>query len=170
MRKPLPNSAALAGSFDLVVANRARLRRWMPWEPTTRDVDDVRSFIERCLASETDVEGNGIWVEGRLAGGIGLSVDTLSNEGQIGYWIDRDHEGKGIITRAARGFVDFGFEGLGLHRIQLHAAVGNLRSRAVADRLGMRLEGVHREAERVADGYLDMAVYAILEDEWRTQR
>ena len=155
--------------FELIVANRDRLRPWMPWEPTTREVLDVRSYIERCLASESDVEGNGIWVDGRIAGGIGLSIDIVANEGEVGYWIDGAHEGRGIVTRGSRRFVGFGFDELGLHRIQLHAAVGNVRSRAVAERLGMRLEGVHRGAQRVAGGYLDMAVYAILEDEWRAQ-
>ena len=62
-------------SFALVDANRERLRPWMIWEPQTRTADDTRAFILRSLASETDLEGNGIWVDGRLAGTIGLRID-----------------------------------------------------------------------------------------------
>jgi ribosomal-protein-serine acetyltransferase len=156
--------------FDLVDANRARLRPWMIWEPTTTDVADARAFIESCLASPIDMEGNGLWVDGVLAGGMGLNLDTVSNSGEIGYWIGGDHEGRGIVTRACARFLDHAFDELGMHRMQLSAAAENVRSRAVADRLGMRQEGVARDGCRVADGYLDLVRYGILEDEWRAHR
>jgi ribosomal-protein-serine acetyltransferase len=156
--------------FSLVDANRARLRPWMIWEPATKLVDDTRTFIARSTAAETDLEGNGIWLGGRLIGGVGLSVDTLSNSGEIGYWIDGDHEGRGIVTRVCTRFFDFAFDELGLHRMELQAASTNQRSRAVAERLGMSLEGVARDGIRVADGYLDSCTFGILEDEWRARR
>ena len=156
--------------FALVEANRDRLRPWMLWEPTTRTPADVREFIQRSLASETDSEANGIWVDGVLAGSIGLSVDVMANSGEIGYWLGSGFEGRGVITRACRRFFDFGFDELGLHRLELCAAVQNERSRAVARRLGMTEEGVARHGSRVHDGYLDLALYGILEDEWRARR
>ncbi len=156
--------------FALVDANRARLRDWMIWEPTTLSPTDVRAFIERCLASESDAEGNGIWVDGRIAGVIGLRIDTLSNGGEVGYWIDRDHEGRGIMTRACIRFFEFAFEEMGMHRMELHAAAENSRSRAIAERLGMTQEGVARDGIRVPAGYQDAVVYGMLEDEWRARR
>jgi RimJ/RimL family protein N-acetyltransferase len=54
--------------------------------------------------------------------------------------------------------------------MELQAASDNLRSRAVAGRLGMYEEGVARDGIRVADGYLDSVQYGILEDEWRARR
>jgi ribosomal-protein-serine acetyltransferase len=156
--------------FALIDANRARLRPWMIWEPTTKEVADTRTWIEACLASEFEMEGNGIFVDGALAGGIGLSIDPIGNSGSIGYWLGADHEGRGIVTRACARFLDFAFDELRLHRMSLSAAVENARSRAVATRLGMREEGVQRDGCRVADGYLDLVWYGILEDEWRAQR
>lgn len=152
--------------FALVEANRDRLAPWMPWEPVTRSVADVRGFIERSLASEHDVEGNGIWVDGRIVGAMGMGVSTLNDSGSIGYWIDREHEGKGIVTRGAQLFVEFGFRELGLHRISISAAVENVRSRAVAERLGFRQEAILRGADKTSSGYLDMVVYSMLHDEW----
>jgi ribosomal-protein-serine acetyltransferase len=156
--------------FALIDANRGRLRPWMFWEPATKQVSDTRVWIEACLASQTDIEGNGIYVDGTLAGGIGLSIDPIGNSGEIGYWLGADHEGRGIVTRACARFLDFSFDELRLHRISLSAAVENARSRAVATRLGMREEGVQRDGCRVADGYLDLVWYGILEDEWRARR
>ena len=155
--------------FALVDANRVRLRPWMIWEPATTEVAHTRDFIQRCLDA-TDYEGNGLWLDGALIGGIGLRLDTMPNSGEIGYWIGGEHEGRGIVTRACARFFDFAFDELGLHRIELQAAVGNTRSRAVAERLGMRQEGIARDGCRVADGYLDLVSYGVLEDEWRAHR
>jgi ribosomal-protein-serine acetyltransferase len=155
--------------FALIDANRERLRPWMFWEQLTRSPDDSRAFIQRCLRSD-DYEGNGLWLDGRLIGGMGLMLDLPVNSGEVGYWIDAVHEGRGIVTRAAARFLDFGFDELRLHRIELNAAVENARSRAVAERLGMVEEGVARDGGRSGAGYQDMVRYAILEDEWRARR
>jgi ribosomal-protein-serine acetyltransferase len=156
--------------YALVEANRDRLRPWMPWEPSTTAPEVTRAFIEVARRSATDVEANGLWADAELAGTIGMSVDTLANAGSLGYWIAREHEGRGLVSRAAERFLVFAFDELRLHRVEVHAAVANARSRSVAERLGMRQEGVLRDAERVHDGYHDMVVYGILEDEWRTSR
>jgi ribosomal-protein-serine acetyltransferase len=154
--------------FELVEANRDRLDRWMPWVEGTRSPADTRRFIERCLASETDIEGNGIWVAGELAGSIGMSVDMWHHSGELGYWIAAPFEGRGLVTRACRLFIEHAFTELGLHRISLRAAVGNRRSRAVAERLGFRREGVLRDGDRVGGGlFVDLVAYGLLEDEWR---
>lgn len=152
--------------FAVVEANRERLRPWMPWEDATRSPDDVRDFIERARASSSDAEANGIWVDGELAGTVGMRIDLLANSAEIGYWIDGNHEGRGIVTRGCRRLIDEAFGAFGLHRVSLHAATTNLRSQAVAERLGMTREAVLREAERSPEGYHDLVVYSILEHEW----
>ena len=152
--------------FELVEANRDRLHAWMPWEPTTTAPADTRQFIERGLASEHDREANGIWIDGRLAGSIGMTVNVMDRNAEIGYWIDRRAEGRGIISRACERFCSFAFDELGLHRVAIHAAAGNTRSRAVAERLGMTQEGVARGGGRVPEGFVDLVAYAVLADEW----
>jgi ribosomal-protein-serine acetyltransferase len=154
--------------YRLVEANRDRLEAWMPWTESTRSTADTLDFIQRSLASEHDLEANGIWVDGRAAGTIGLRVNLLVNGGELGYWIGAEFEGRGLVTRACRLFIDHAFGELGLHRISLHAGVENRRSRAVAERLGFREEGVIRDGDRVGGGrYVDLVAYGLLEDEWR---
>jgi ribosomal-protein-serine acetyltransferase len=156
--------------FELVERNRDRLRPWMPWEPTTESPADTRVFIERALAAEPDRDANGIWVDGQLTGAVGMRVDMMDQKAEVGYWIDRDAEGRGIVTRACERFLAFAFEDLGLHRVELLAATGNERSRAVAERLGMVLEGTGRENGRIAGGFVDLVTYGILDREWRARQ
>ncbi|HSL10416.1 MAG TPA: GNAT family protein [Actinomycetota bacterium] len=158
--------------FALVDAERERLRRWMPWVDGTATVDDQRRWVERSIASEHDREANGIWLtDGALAGTIGLSVNPLENGGEIGYWLGARYEGRGLVTRACAAMLDLAFDRLELHRVLIRAAVSNVRSRAVAERLGFTEEGVLREAGLVDTGeYLDLVAYGILDREWRERR
>jgi ribosomal-protein-serine acetyltransferase len=147
--------------------NRDRLRPYMPWEQTTRSPDDVRAFIERSLASPTDLNANGIWVEGAYAGSVGFRVDEAMSAGEIGYWNVRGFEGQGLITKGCRLFIDYGFRERTLHRIEIHSAADNRRSRAIAERLGFTLEASMRDGHRHPDGtYVDQMVYGLLEHEW----
>ena len=152
--------------FALVDTNREHLRPWMPWEPMTKSSADTLVYITHSLESEYDVEGNGIFVDGAFAGGMGMRIDPLNDVGEIGYWIGKAFEGRGLITRATKRFVDYGFDERGLHRIEIKAASTNRRSRAVAERLGFRQEAVLREAGRADPGYLDLVVYGMLAHEW----
>lgn len=159
--------------FDIIVAERDRLRRWLgPWVDGTRTAEEQRTWILRSLAAEHDREANGIWLaSGALAGTIGLSVNPVDNGGEIGYWLSERYEGRGLVTRATSAMLDLAFGGLALHRVTIRAAVTNLRSRAVPERLGFTQEGVLREQGRVSSGeYHDMAVYGILDREWKGRR
>ena len=153
--------------YRAVDENRDRLRPYMPWEQTTRSPKDIRAFIERSLASPTDEEANGIFVGDEFAGSVGLRVDVLMNCGEIGYWVPVAFEGQGLITKACRLLVDHGFRDRDLHRIEIHAAADNVRSRAVAERLGFTFEATMRDGHRRPDDtYVDQVVYGLLESEW----
>ena len=153
--------------FRAVDENRDRLRPFMPWERTTRSASDTLEFIERSLASPNDLEGNGIWVADTFAGSVGLSIDPLMNTGEIGYWVARQFEGRGLVSRACRVLIEHGFHEMHLHRIEIHAAADNRRSLAVAERLGFTREATLRDGFRRSDGtYVDQVVFGLLQHEW----
>lgn len=159
-------SADAEDAFAEIDQNRDRLRDWLPWVDTTRSPEDVRTFIERCAASDGKERAFGIYVEGVLAGNIGLTL-TDDNAGEIGYWITGAFEGRGLVTAAARVMLRLGFEERGLRRMYLTAATENERSLAVADRLGMVREGVLRRAGRIReDRYVDLVMCSLLREEW----
>ena len=159
-------SADAEDAFAEIDQNRDRLRDWLPWVDLTHSPEDVRAFIERCAASDGKERSFGIYVEGVLAGNIGLTLND-DNGAEIGYWITGVFEGRGLVTAAARAMLRLGFEERGLRRIQLTAATENERSLAVADRLGMVREGVLRRAGRIReDRYVDLVMCSILREEW----
>jgi len=86
---------------------------------------------------------------GQFIGFVGLSVPRralpFSPCVEIGWRLDRRFWGRGLATEAARAALQFGFERLSLDDIVSFTAVGNLRSRAVMERIGMR--NAHQDFE-----------------------
>ena len=138
----------------------------MPWIDATRSIDDQRRWLESVVHDQGSLEGCGIFVDGRYVGGAGLRWDPFGVRGEIGYWISAAEEGRGLVTKAVRALIDVGFGDLGLHRIEIRAGVENLRSRAIPERLGFVREGIERGGERGSNGFYDLVVHSILEDEW----
>ena len=156
--------------FELTVRSREHLRPWMPWIDSTRTVADSVEFIKSSLEQFARGEGliTGIWYRGSLAGAISfVNISQANNSAMIGYWIGADYQRQGLVTRACKALVDYGFSELGLNRIAIWVATDNLRSIAVPLRLGFVREGVERQAQRVNDRYVDIAVYSLLRSEWQ---
>jgi ribosomal-protein-serine acetyltransferase len=164
LRLYIPDDAGMV--FEAVDRDRERLRAWLPWVDATIGPADTRAFIEASIGTEGREFAYGIFSADRLAGGIGLHADRENRSAMIGYWIAAEHEGQGLITRSSRALTDIAFRDLGMHRVWLSADAKNTRSRAVAERLGFQLEGVHRGDSLRGDRFRDTAIYAIVEDEW----
>ncbi|MDZ7708498.1 MAG: GNAT family protein [Trueperaceae bacterium] len=159
--------------YDLVEANRDLLERWFPWTEGTRGPDDTRAFIEdglRRFAAGNGFEC-GIVEKGRLVGTLGLHFVTRP-EGvtEMGYWLDEDAQGRGLVTRSVAGLLPHLFGTMDLNRVEIRADPANDRSRAVPERLGFRQEGVLRQVGLRSGHRYDHAVYALLRDEWRAGR
>ena len=154
--------------YGLIDANRVRLARWFHWVDDATDASSQAAYIESRRASDRSLDGNGIWVGDDLAGGCDLMIGGSDDVGELGFWLDEAFVGRGLVTRAAQALMARGYESEGLHRTQLRAGVDNLRSRAVAKRLGMREEGVLRGAGKVGGGlHVDLVIYGQVVDDWR---
>jgi [ribosomal protein S5]-alanine N-acetyltransferase len=105
-----------------------------------------------------------------LLGAINLRLSLAHSHGEIGYWIALPRWGQGLATEAAQALVAYGFDELGLHRIQGRHFTRNAASGHVLQKLGMRQEGLHRDAYRRFGHFEDVALYAILDSEWAATR
>jgi aminoglycoside 6'-N-acetyltransferase len=70
----------------------------------------------------------------------------------LGYFADRDHQGRGYVTEAARAALGFVFEHFRAHRVRLECDDTNVRSQRVAERCGFVQEGHIRENKITPDG------------------
>jgi ribosomal-protein-serine acetyltransferase len=159
-------------AYAAVDSDRDRLREWLPWVDATASVDVEREYLSAIEVA--NLTGTGLHVTLRqdeaFAGFVGLRLDAMHPNAEVGYWVAAGYAGRGLVTRAVAAIIDLGFGQLELHRVQLNASTGNVRSRAVADRLGMTHEGTLRQAELLAIGHVDLEVYSALSTEWPSPR
>jgi ribosomal-protein-serine acetyltransferase len=156
--------------FGVIDANRKHLGAWISWVENEHSPDDVLPFIRATRKQIADNDGLQTAIVdagGRIIGMIGVhGVDWRNRKTSIGYWLAREHQGRGIMTAAVRAFVDHAFGRWKLNRVTIEAAVGNARSRAIPERLGFREEGTLRETARVGERALDHVVYGMLAADW----
>lgn len=142
-----PWSAADAPAlWEAADSSRDHLAPWMPWIDAYRSPADAEAFIQ--VATEHWATGADLWVaiveraSGRILGGSGYNTPNWAVRSfEIGYWLRADATGRGFVTEAARLLVDGAFEMWSARRLELRCDPRNAASRAVAERLGFRLEG-----------------------------
>jgi [ribosomal protein S5]-alanine N-acetyltransferase len=169
--------------FDAWRDVRTRCADWLlKWEParlpnqpdTTRDRD---AFAVRCSARQRERQlgsgfGFGIFVDGTFCGEINLSSIQRGpfQNAYVGYWIDEAWAGQGIMPESVVVLARFAFEELGLHRIQVSIIPRNAASRRVAEKLGLRNEGVAERYLEIDGIWEDHVRYAMTSEEWEERR
>lgn len=156
--------------YEMINQSRAHLRQWLGWVDSTKEPAMTRQFIEINLQrfAKNEALDTAIVYKGKIVGKIGLNTINWSNKtAPIGYMLAEGAQGKGIMTRAAKAMTAIAFEHYGLHKVEIHVAEGNIKSRAIPDRLGYTQEGIIRSAEWLYDSYVDHVIYGLLKSEWR---
>ena len=157
--------------FTVIDRNRAYLREWLPWVDFTESSGDLRHFIQRVLNQYEANQGPqaAIRVDGAIAGCIGCHpIDWPNRHCSIGYWLEADRQGRGLMTQCCVSLIDHLFDDLGLHRVTIQCGTGNARSCAIPERLGFTREGLMRQAEWVNDRWVDLVAWGMLEQDWRS--
>ncbi|MEP6832618.1 MAG: GNAT family N-acetyltransferase [Gemmatimonas sp.] len=99
-------------------------------------------------------------------GAISVQFSVQHSHGELGYWIGAGHWGQGYATEAAFAIMSHAFTALALHRMQARHFTRNPASGRVLQKLGMQLEGIHRDAYTRWSVFEDVAVYALLAPQW----
>jgi ribosomal-protein-serine acetyltransferase len=157
-------------AFDVVIRNREHLQTFMQWMTPDYSMESARKFITEGIANmrERKNAGWGIFDGERVIGSIGYAaLNWPARSCEIGYWIDKDYEGKGIVTRACRVLIDYSFDELNMNRVEIRCSTENERSAAVPERLGFKREGVLRQAEMIHGRPHDFYIYGLLANDPR---
>ena len=161
---------------------RRRCHDWLvPWEPRPAGAppapEDASSFGVRCGMRERERQlgtgfGFGIFVDERFAGEITLSSVQRGpfQQAFIGYWVDQQLAGQGLVPESVVVVLRFAFEMLGLHRVEIAIVPRNHASRRVVEKLGIRSEGVAIGYLEIDGRWEDHVRYAITSEEWSVRR
>ncbi|GET32938.1 50S ribosomal protein L7 serine acetyltransferase [Prolixibacter bellariivorans] len=158
--------------FEAIDNNREHLSKWLPFVSFTRKPEDTEEFISAVVNKKPHEKEEvfTIWYEEEFAGLIGyVNTDRVNRKTEIGYWLLKSKEGKGIITQSTRQLIKLSFKRLQMNRITIRCAVGNTRSSAVPKRLGFTFEGIERQGEKHDELYFDLEIFSLLKSEWKKQ-
>lgn len=124
--------------------------------------DDAERFI--IFATKDDpVHIFAIEVEGKAVGSIGvhLQEDIMSKNAELGYWLGEKYWSRGIITKAVKQMVDFGFKTYDINRIFARPFGTNIGSQKVLEKAGFRLEAKLEKTIFKNGVFLDELIYAV---------
>lgn len=154
--------------YNTIDAQREYLGRWLPFVASTTSVAVTQTFVDSSLKAE---DKTFTIRKGELfIGLIGFKATDKANcKTEIGYWLSREYQGKGIMSRAVEVLYRYAFEELGMNRVQIKCAVGNTPSSNIPKRLGFQFEGVERAGELFANGnFVDIEIYSLLKNEYHS--
>jgi RimJ/RimL family protein N-acetyltransferase len=133
--------------------------------------DAVAAYVERQAAIEPFALGEcfDLFLELRQSGALIGLVSLVHREpaqGQIGWALHGSQRGEGYATEAGVALTRYAFETLELHRVHADTSRTNVKSWRVMERIGLRREGVLREADRTGGRWQDVVLYGITVEDW----
>jgi len=165
----LPEERDAQALFEVIDRNRKRLEEWLHWAHNTHSREDVLNYVQMARKDFQKPEAIHLLIfrKDEIIGGCGLRLNELNSYGEIGYWIDAEFSGKGIVTDCCRAIVEYALTDMGLNRVQIRCASGNVRSAAIPKRLGFKHEGTLRKTIRTNDRFDDEECFGILRSDWQ---
>lgn len=158
---------------------RRRNRGWLqPWEaslpPEASLITEVpATFGEMVRRMRRDARAGraipwAIIVDGQFAGQItvgGITYGSLRSA-YIGYWIDKEFAGRGIMPAAVAMACDFCLDVMRLHRIEINIRPENTASLRVVEKIGLRKEGERPKFLHIDGEWRDHVTYVVMSGEF----
>ena len=156
--------------FEAARESTNEMFAWMSWCHPNYTLEESASFVlsrEIAWNQKTEYDFAVFDVEsGQFLGGVGLNqFNRNHNFANLGYWVRSSQTGRGVATAATLLAAQFGFEDLGLHRIEIVAAVGNVASGRVAEKAKAEREGVLRSRLLLHNRPNDAVIYSLIVDD-----
>ncbi|MDQ3841069.1 MAG: GNAT family N-acetyltransferase [Actinomycetota bacterium] len=151
-------------------ASDPEVTRYVLWD-THHTIEDsetfLRSVAERYENAEAADWGIVYKGNGRFIGGCSIVGWDLENaRAEMGYVLSRQYWGQGLMPEAVRAMIAFGFEKMGLNRLEVRCITENTASVRVMEKAGMLYEGTLRQREFIKGAYRDTKIYSILKSEF----
>lgn len=107
--------------------------------------------------------------EGRFYGLVEVrDIDREHSQGELSFWLTLDAWGKGYMSEVVQAVVKYAFENLFLNRLFAYHMLRNPASGRVLEKNGFKQEGLLRQRVQKWGQFEDVALWAILRQEWKT--
>ena len=154
---------------------RRRNASWLgPWDATVPPGSDARPSTFRSLVWRLHGQARAgatypfvVEVGGRFAGQITVNniVRGSAQFASVGYWLDREQAGRGVMPTAVAMVIDHCFTQAGLHRIEVAIRPENSNSLRVVEKLGLREVGYAPRFLHIDGAWRDHRIYAVTVEE-----
>ncbi|RCX16183.1 ribosomal-protein-alanine N-acetyltransferase [Fontibacillus phaseoli] len=145
----------------------------MPPFASTRDTLEMIDLLNGLAESEDALRwGIELKESGKLIGSCGFNVWELAGayRGEIGYDLGREFWGHGYMSETLHIVLPYGYETMGLNRIEALVDPRNVASRALLQAFGFRKEGLLRDYQKTEEGFVDLLMYSLLKKEYGMPR
>ena len=156
-----------AAHYEAARESMSEVGRWLSWCHSEMTLEESELWIKTCVDAWRNQEFYGFYLfdrdGGRFVGCCTINeIDRFRRRANLGYWIRTSRQGRGIATEAVPVIARFGFRELGLERLEIVAAVGNLPSQRVAAKVGAVREGTARNRLRVHGVQHDAVIFSLI--------
>jgi RimJ/RimL family protein N-acetyltransferase len=156
--------------YEAVRESIPDLSLWVAWCHAYYSIDEAKFFLK--MQAEWWKEGRVYnfavtYVEdGAFLGGCVLNrIDRTNRFANLSYWVRSSRIRQGVASAGSLLVARFGFEELGLNRIEIVAATSNFASLRVAEKLGATREGILRNRITVRDKVHDAVMFSLIPED-----
>jgi len=154
-------------TYRAVHESLPELMPWLPFAHPDYSIKEIRQWIvqrpkewRKSNAYEFAIFSA---ADGAYLGGCGINqISYTSLFANLGYWVRSSRAGNGVAPAAARLLAGWVFKELGLNRIEIVVATGNLRSQRAAEKAGATREGIERNKIKVRDKVYDAVMFSLI--------
>ncbi len=165
----LPETEFAPTLFQIVENQREYLGKWLPWVEKTTSEKDSLEFLKSSILFNNGGQKltTFIFHEKKLVGSVAfVKIDKVNRSSEIGYWLNENMQGKGIMIQSCERLIKYGFEKMNLHRIEINVAPENTKSLSIPKKLGFHHEGTIRESLFFNRKFYDGEKFSLLKREW----
>ena len=175
----LPDSSYTMNLFSSVEKNRSYLSPYIDWVQHIRSKKETQYFLERNLRGYRELMAGEISVSNHpgfsffihygddCVGMVGFQGMSIKNSiCALGYWIDKDYSGQGLIHDSLIKIIDYAFTVLAMNRIEIQCAVDNVSSIKVAEKLGFTKEAILQQVEKRGKSFIDHHLFVMFKNEF----
>ena len=141
--------------------------QWMPWCTSDYSIDEARFWFKYCQLNIDNKSAYDLGIflseNGQIAGGISINrINRMDKIGTIGYWVRESLQNQGIASNAVELIKTFGFDTLGLTRLEIIILEDNVISQRLTEKAGAKLECLARNRLIFNDSPRDAFVYSLI--------